>query len=119
MFYFNGRENNGVYANYEIDLANQTLMSIDSSPETLVEINKDYIPFIADKCTPDQNVYINTATVPDPDEESDMVENKCGEYIFQIKILRQSGPDEKKFELYYKKSGKKKNYFIKRSLWAI
>ncbi len=40
-------------------------------------------------------------------------EGTCGEYIFQVKILNGLGLDERQFELYYKKKGKKKKLFYK------
>lgn len=60
-----GRKNNGVYANFELDLLNNRLMYIDRYPSIEIKINKDYVPFIAEKCTPDDNVYVNTASIPD------------------------------------------------------
>lgn len=56
-----------IYANFQLDLVNQTLNIIDPDPPIPIKINKKYIPFIADKCTPDQNLYGNTGRLPDPE----------------------------------------------------
>lgn len=42
-----------------------------------------------------------------------VVEKKCGEYIFQVKMINGLDLDEKQFELYYKEKGKKKKLFYR------
>lgn len=54
-----------IYGNFQLDLVNRTLNLIDPDPQIPVKINKDYAPFIAEKCTPDQNLYGNTGRLPD------------------------------------------------------
>lgn len=54
-----------VYANFELDLVKVTLKKLDPDPPVPIKINAEYIPFIANKCTPDQNLYINTSALPD------------------------------------------------------
>lgn len=54
-----------IYANFELDLVNNTLMIIDPDPPIPIKVQKNYIPFIAEKCTPDQNLYGNTGRLPD------------------------------------------------------
>ncbi len=61
-----GVDKDGIYGNFKLDLVNRTLKFIDPSPPVPIKINKDYIPFIAKKCTPDQNLYGNTGHLPDP-----------------------------------------------------
>lgn len=55
----------GVYGNYELDLVNATLKHIDRDPPIPIKINKKYIPFVAAKCTREENEYINTGRLPD------------------------------------------------------
>lgn len=55
---------NGVYANLELNLASCTLNNIDREESALMEINKEYVPFIAEKCTPEENLYVNTGRLP-------------------------------------------------------
>ena len=50
----------GVYGNYDLDLVNATLKHIDRDPPISIKINKKYIPFVAVKCTREENEYINT-----------------------------------------------------------
>lgn len=50
----------GVYGNFTLDLVKKTLKYIDPDPPTSIIIEKDSIPFIAAKCTEDENVYIST-----------------------------------------------------------
>lgn len=60
-------ENNrySVYANCELDLINQTLSIIDQEQPIPIKINKKYIPWIKTKCSSNENVYLNTAKLPD------------------------------------------------------
>jgi len=60
-----GDDNGGIYANFKLNLVNKTLHIIDPYPPIKIKINKDYVPFIADKCTPEKNVYGNTGRLPD------------------------------------------------------
>lgn len=62
-----GADRNGIYANLLLDFKKYTLSVNDSSPSIFIRINKQYIPFIADKCTPDENLYGNTGHLPDGD----------------------------------------------------
>ena len=55
----------GVYGNYDLDLVNATLKHIDRDPPISIKINKKYIPFVAVKCTREENEYINTGRLPD------------------------------------------------------
>ena len=55
-----------IYANFQLDLYKGTLRYIDPSPEILIKINKEYIPFIAKECTPDKNLY-RRGKLPDPE----------------------------------------------------
>lgn len=56
-----------IYANFELDLMSYTLKYLDLSHPILIKINKYYIPYIADKCTPEENLY-RRGKLPDPEE---------------------------------------------------
>jgi hypothetical protein len=60
-----GSVNNEVYANFQLDLVSQKLLYIDPEPSIEININKDYLPYIAEKCTPEENIYVNIAKLPD------------------------------------------------------
>lgn len=62
-----GMENNrkGVYANLQLDLFNNTLNFIDNDVPIPVKIDKNYIPFIKSKCTPEENLYLRTGKLPE------------------------------------------------------
>ena len=60
-----GVANGLIYANFELDLVNNTLKNIDLETSKSIIIKKDYIPFIAKKCTIDQNLYGDTGRLPD------------------------------------------------------
>ena len=66
-----GDDKGGIYGNFELDLVNRTLKIIDPDPPIPIKINKDYVPFIAKKCTSDKNIYGNTGHLPDPDPDFD------------------------------------------------
>lgn len=59
---------NGVYANLDLNLAESTLNNIDREQPIPIKINKHYIPFIATKCTPDEDLYVNTGKLPDEND---------------------------------------------------
>ena len=51
---------NSVYANFALNLINFTLYSMDLTPRVGIKIYKQYVPFIKEKCTPEENIYIHT-----------------------------------------------------------
>lgn len=51
---------NSVYANFALNLNNFSLYSMDLTPRVGIKIYKQYVPFIKEKCTPEENVYIHT-----------------------------------------------------------
>ena len=53
-----------IYGNFQLDLIARTLKYIDPDPAVSIEINKNYVPLIAEKCTPDQNLYGDTGRLP-------------------------------------------------------
>lgn len=52
-----GIDKNGIYANYELDLDKRKLTEPGLEIPLQIKINTDYIPFIKEKCTPEENVY--------------------------------------------------------------
>lgn len=62
-----------IHANSEIDLLNGTLKLIDSEAPVLIDINKQYIPYIANKCTPDKNEY-RRGKYPEPEYDGVLIE---------------------------------------------
>lgn len=62
-----------IYANSEIDLISGTLKMIDPENPILIDVNKQYIPYIANKCTPDKNEY-RRGKYPDPEYDGIFIE---------------------------------------------
>ena len=42
-----------------------SLSYIDPDPPKPIKINKEYVPYIAQQCTPDKNLYANNGRHPD------------------------------------------------------
>lgn len=60
-----GVDPGGIYSNLELNLSAVNFANIDPDPAIPIFFNKKYIPYIINKCTVDQNIYVNIRHLPD------------------------------------------------------
>lgn len=70
-----GIDKGGVYVNLELNLVDYKLTNIDPDPSVPLKINNKYVPYIADKCTPDKNIRVYKGKLPDEEDGNNLDDN--------------------------------------------